>query len=224
MALARWLGRVPGYGAGIAFGIGAVLFALNTRLLERAGLRLAPEWIWFSTILGLLLVVMVIGACVNGRYDGIVIDNRNRVSLSKFQATLWTLLVLSAVTSAAAYKAASLGAEQTLALKIPYELIIAMGISALSFAGTPLILGAKADKSGSILEISRTADKLALDLAQVETTGLVFGRADPSDASWADMFRGDDTGNAASVDLSKVQQFLITTGLVLMYAGMLWMR
>lgn len=222
MAFFQWIQAKPGRGSVLSLAIGALIFVVNTRLLRHIGVTIWAEWVWMITLLGLLAVIAVIGGSINGRPDGIMIDNRNRVSLSKFQVTLWTVLILSASTSAAAYRCFEQGAGATLDLKIPFELVLAMGISAISFAGTPLILSAKADKNGSQLSLERTADKLSMTMGEVDATGLVFGRADPALASWADMFRGDDNANAASADISKIQQFMISIGLVLMYGGLLW--
>lgn len=217
-----WLNQKPARGAWISLLLGAVIFILNWRLLERFGAFFRPEWIWFFTLLILVLALAVIGGSVNGRPDGVLIDNRNRVSLSKFQVTLWTLIVLSAVASAAAYKAIAQGAVTALDINIPEHLLLAMGISGASFAGTPLILKSKAEESGSDEALRRTAEKLSTDLSSIWPTGRVFGRTNAAAASWADMFRGDETSNAATPDLGKIQQFFISIGLIMMYAAMLW--
>jgi hypothetical protein len=219
-----WFARKPGRGAWVSALIGLLILVMNTRVADHAGIRLRPEWTWAVTILLLLLVIAVVGASVNGRPDGVIIDNRNRVSLSKFQATLWTVLVLSAVIVAASAKAYATMGGAALALGIPPELLIAMGISSASLAATPFILNLKS--GGPTVELLRdqTTGSLSAGPDQIVAKGRVFGRAGAAGASWADMFRGDEISNAASPDLGKIQQFIVSVGLVTLYGGMLWAR
>src|SRR5262245_29435024 len=57
---------------------------------------------WLATTIIIVGIIMLLGIMINGRPAGALIDNRNRVSLSKFQATTWTVFVLSALITAAA--------------------------------------------------------------------------------------------------------------------------
>lgn len=46
------------------------------------------------------------------------------------------------------------------------------------------------------------------------SNGVVVIRARPEDSSWSDLFRGEDTGNAALLDLGKVQMLYFTLTIV----------
>ncbi|WP_324750977.1 hypothetical protein SH591_06190 [Sphingomonas sp. LY54] len=219
-----WFTQRPDRGAWVAAIIGVLVLVVNTRAADVLNVRLPMQWTWAVTILLLLLVIAVIGASVSGRPDGVVIDNRNRVSLSKFQATLWTILVLSAVIVAAAAKAYATKGEAALALGIPAELLIAMGISSASLAATPLILSMKKSNSSVELLPERSASNLLAGPHQSSGDSVVFSRSNASQASWADMFRGEEVSNVASPDLGKIQQFVVSVGLVALYGGMLWAR
>src|SRR5438270_10664323 len=85
-----------------------------------------------------------------------------------------------------------------------------------------MLLSLKSDQTPAADTIARTADKLKLSAGDMQSVGMVFGRSSPHLASWADMFRGDETGNAGDADLSKVQQFLITLLLIGIYASSVW--
>jgi hypothetical protein len=136
---------------------------------------------------------------LNERPAGVLIDNRNRVSLSKLQAVSWTILVLSGLVILVAAKLEDVAMVKGPILIDGY-LLAAMGISATSLVATPAILSLKARPEG---------------------VSQVFDRAVPTAARWVDIFRGDDIGNANSPDLSKIQQFLISGVVIGAYAFML---
>ena len=48
--------------------------------------------------------------------------------------------------------------------------------------------------------------------------GQVIVNSSPQNARWADLFSGEETGNAAQFDLGKMQLFYFTMILVLVYA------
>jgi hypothetical protein len=227
------------------------------------GVRIVAEWLWLGTVGLLALSVAFIGIAVSGRPDGVLIDGRNRISLANFQATLWTLLVISALITAArlnlafaktpdaaaifkwihdhpewlkehpqwaqakdvawvvAHRAWVI-ANLPLEITIVPELLLAMGISAASFVGASAVLSLKGQDTASQKAATETGARLNLSQEQVRVHGAVFGRSAASLASWADMFRGDETTNAAATDLSKVQQFTITLLLIGIYGAALW--
>lgn len=179
----------------------------------------ARAYAFLGVMLLLVIELVVIGALVNGRPAGAFIDNRNRLSLSKLQAGAWTVLVLSAFATAAAFNAVAPGVSyQTvaaLAVAIPGELLLAMGISATSLVATPALLSLKADDDphpdAAALASQRTG-------VTVVGNGKVATKVTPDDASWADLVTGDELGNAGTPDLSKIQQALISLLLLGMYA------
>ncbi|HEY0414628.1 MAG TPA: hypothetical protein VGD66_15955 [Allosphingosinicella sp.] len=177
----------------------------------------ARVFVWLATLAMTLVFVAVIGNAINGRWHGIIVDARNRVSLSKFQATAWTILVSSALATYAAARAATPTAHgiplDALGFTIPPELLVAMGISAASLVAAPAVLSLKTDGGAAPIAPAGTG----IDKAD----GLVAARSDPECASWLDMFRGDEVGNAAAPDLSKVQQFLVSVVLITVYATLI---
>lgn len=123
------------------------------------------------------------------------------MSLSRFQMTLWTLIVLSAFFSIVLINIrGNIGPLDALAkITIPVELWVLMGISTASFGAANLILNNK---------LNNNSDAVAVN-------------ADPVSARFPDMFLGDDALNKDSVDLSKVQMFYFTIILVFGYAAAL---
>ena len=148
---------------------------------------------WLLTAVLMVLCFAIIGwlpPVVDWR--GVLIDQRNRISLSRLQLVVWSLLVISAITTEGVLNAVW-GRAAPLALDVPKELWILLGLSTASFVAAPMVLAPKAD-------------------ANTLSTKPLYQHA------WRDIFYGDDTGNADQVDFSKVQQFFFTIVLVIVYA------
>ena len=100
---------------------------------------------WLIVLLLLVLSSVVIGYTVSGVWWGILVDTRNMVSLSRLQLVAWTILVLSALLTAALTNVSWMMYGQAhalvdpLAIALPEELWALMGISTASFAGATLI-------------------------------------------------------------------------------------
>lgn len=191
-----------------AAGAIAAMFAANIMLADDGnGQRLAA---FIITAVALVVLLSLIGREIKQRPGGIVIDNRNRISLSKLQVTAWTVLIIAGLITAAAIRLYN-GATDPLGIVIGPDLLIVMGMSAASMVATPAILSLKTSEPATVNEL--------LDAAQVgnvAAVGRVHGRPSPAQASWADIFRGDEVANANAPDLGKIQQLLIT-GLLLTY-------
>jgi hypothetical protein len=160
------------------------------RLAQQGWLLLTP---WILTAACMVWCFALIGRLppiVDWR--GLLIDQRNKISLSRLQLVAWSLLVISAVTTEGILNAVW-GRTNPLELGIPAELWVLLGLSAGTFVAAPLVLATKADRG---------------DLATKA----------PYQHAWRDIFYGDDTGNSDQVDIGKVQQFFFTVVLVVTYA------
>ncbi|MCI0394735.1 MAG: hypothetical protein L0332_01905 [Chloroflexi bacterium] len=293
---------------------------------------------WAILIAVMALFLGLIGRATTGRWLGVLIDSGYKMSLSRLQIVLWSILVLSAyLTIAMPRILGNLVCEPAddecepapLQITFPSELVLAMGISAASFAGSNLIQSNKKnrvveireaslgrwaleeesaqkarDEASAALEKAKTAandallkkqqtendmaqllqeaqnalDQAATDearqeaeaalrgvqrlaearraaadkvhrdavtavqqaeavLAQSEATyqnaaiarqradtereGLLHRNSDPSQATWSDLFRGNEVGNYMLIDMSKVQMFFFTIIVLVAYAAAL---
>jgi hypothetical protein len=138
---------------------------------------------WLITLVAMVVMLRAIGIALNDRPAGVLVDNRNRISLSKAQMIGWTVLVLSALTTLAATQLAGLDKAPT-SLTISTTLLTLMGISVASVAATPALLSLK--------------------------PAAVDSRDAADQARWTDLVQGDDEANKDSIDISKVQQLLIS--------------
>lgn len=184
---------------------------------------------YILVMLTLLLFMATVGMTVTGRWDGILINERKLMSLSRFQAVLWTLIILSAFLTMALKRIRWDYLQTALNIALDPNLWTLMGISTASLIGTPLIQGTKTNKNPKPAETAKTADALAAkgiveDKAEIEknSQGLLYANKDVTDAKFSDMFEGDEIGNTAFVDLSKVQMFLFTMVAALSYAACLF--
>src|SRR3954453_18613286 len=72
---------------------------------------------WLITLAGIGLCLLVAGVVINRRGDGVFIDERNRISLSRLQLVLWTSVLVSALLTAGLSNA-SLGFPNPLQIQI----------------------------------------------------------------------------------------------------------
>lgn len=174
---------------------------------------------WLAILGALAVCTVVTGHGVTGLWSGCMIDARNRISLARLQAILWTIVVLSAFLAGALFNIHA-GGKDPLAIGVPEELWILMGISLTSLVGSPLILNRKKSEQPEAEEFVRTKEILGRqgeDVSEVHHDGKVLVKTYPMKASVSDLFRGDETGNAAQLDLVKVQMFYFTLVLGLAY-------
>lgn len=130
------------------------------------------------------------------------------------------------------------------------ELLALLGISATSLVGSPLIAATKKSKTADPKTAAATAQEMvklnnvpdsvkssgthaeaAPGKASAEKVtsaiehnaeGILYKNPSVSDATFADMFEGNEVGNAAHVDLSKVQMFFFTVVIAVAYVVALW--
>jgi hypothetical protein len=141
---------------------------------------------------GFVVMLACLGMRSVGRFAGVLITERNVMSLSRFQTALWTGIILSGLV---AITFAQIKGGVDMKLSIPTELWALMGISTASLVGTPLILS---NKRG------------AAEQAASEPNAVVYRNDSAREAAFGDLIEGDERANASTVDLSKVQMFAFT--------------
>ena len=168
--------------------------------LPRAGEQLSfvenPTLVaWLAIAVLMTLVGVVAGHGITGMGRGVLVDDRHRLSLSRLQMLLWTVLVLSGWLAAVLANIGR-GAAAPLDVAVPSELWLAMGISTASLVAAPAALAYKNRRRPG----------------QIESLPL------QEDAGWDDLFRGEEVSDSHHVDLGKVQMLLFTVVVVLGYA------
>jgi hypothetical protein len=178
-------------------------------------------------MLAIALIIIGFGAVITGRPSGFIMSSRNAYSLSKLQMAAWTVVVLAALLTTAEINVVSYFGPMVDPLKIdiPGELLAAIGIAAFSFSATPAILALKANqdpKEGQAdIGAQRLADNTGVSKDRITNVGKVIARNDRDAAHFSDIVSGDEVANAGTVDLSKVQQLLITLLLLATYVAVI---
>lgn len=171
-------------------------------------------------VMGLMAIFgVVVGHGITHRWLGLLIDTEHKVSLSRLQMILWTILILSGFLTVVAANIDS-GLVEPLRVAIPPELWVLMGISTSSMVGSPILQRAKQSRMVSDEEKQRTIDQLAqrsVDPSRVSFRGQVVVNHSLDAASIADIFQGSETGTVGLVDIGQVQMFFFTLVLVFAY-------
>lgn len=197
---------------------------------------LAPPFVaWLLTMLLLVVFLAVAGQGVTGEWRGALIDDRNRMSLSRFQMCAWTVLILAGFLAAALSNVALGDVADPVAVGIPEQLWLLMGISTTSLVGSPLIRSTKRERKPDAEQAERTFRQLAhrrgiaassdaksaQESVEMATRGVELVNLRTEDAAWSDLVRGEEVGNGASLDLGKVQNLYFTVVLLIAYAVVL---
>jgi len=205
-----------------------------------------PLFGWAFCALLLLVFAVTLGLAITARAGGILINEQNVFSLARLQAVLWTIIILSAYIVGVVVRITH-HAAAPLDIGIDQHLWALMGISVTSLVGSPLIAATKYAKDPDAGQIKQTAEALVAtkniptilstpatissppttppdQVKQVQDTldatkmGTLYANPTGADASFSDIFEGDEIGNAAHIDLGKVQMFFFTIVIALSYS------
>jgi len=174
---------------------------------------------------GIAGLIIALGLGTKRRVAGVWIDTRNRVSLARAQVTLWTVVALSGYAAMALFNIGFTGGVSTEAHSvfptIPLSVAAALGIATVSPMISALILPTK-DPAQKGLSFAGDPDprKRGVSFFGAESDGLSLNES-PQLASIADMFMGEEMANADTVDVSRLQNVVITALLVLGYFAVL---
>lgn len=200
------------------YAVGCVLLFLGTGILIPLGTRVSYLGLgrvatWLAAILGLLLFMVVCGhGLQHGRWDGLLIDERNKVSLSRLQWILWMLIVPTGFWAALMVNLVQNGYHLVdgkpvtysgFAIAIPAQLLQVLGISAISTVAAPMILSQK-------------------PATETGRANAVQANRDAGKAGWSELVKGDLQGTYRYLDLGKVQLLFFTLILVVGYAFTLY--
>ncbi len=87
-------------------------------------------------VLALFVFLLTISLCITGDPLGVLINSKNLMSLSRFQMSIWTILVIASLFCYALIRI-KWGLANALDIKIDEHLLGLMGISALSSSSGP---------------------------------------------------------------------------------------
>ncbi|MFN8591172.1 MAG: hypothetical protein U0031_06870 [Thermomicrobiales bacterium] len=171
---------------------------------------------WFTMIVILTAFTLGVGRALTGTWKSLLIDERNKQSLSRLQLVLWTILTTSAIIAAVAWNIHRHDTDP-MGIHVPMELWILMGISATALVGSNFIKG---QQTGITLG-SGEADARLQEIRQgdLDSQRVLATNASQTQARWTDMFRNEGIDAGHTLDIGKIQLFLFTIISVLAYAA-----
>jgi hypothetical protein len=170
-------------------------------------------WLIFMALMGITIVW--IGYGITGVFDGFLIDSRNKMSLSRLQLVLWTIVVLPAFLAAAVFNFGA-GAEDPLNITVPPQVWGLLGISAGSLVGSGIIKSGRDAANPAEVAQARQASNPVAALAPLNNKQVV--NEQPERASVSDLFKGELVGSEAHLEVGKVQMFFFTLLVILAYS------
>jgi hypothetical protein len=176
--------------------------------------------VWIFAMLAVAIELAIIGKGVRGVWYGVLVGDRNQMSLSNLQVYLWFTIILSGWIFFAL-------ASKTTNITIPEQVLGLLGISGVTTVAAVGIDGQKKNE-GATAQAAATLKKQLNEAKEelkpgepeaVSRRGVLVTYTDPTKASLGDLFTGDEVGNALSVDPGKVQMFFFTLLVALVYAS-----
>jgi len=163
---------------------------------------------WIVTALLVLVAEIMVGVLCRHHALGILIDNRNKYSLSRLQIVLWTTVLVSALF-------AILFELRHTSIYVPPEVWALLGISAGTAAGAIMIKDIKAHKEPTP---QAAAKQIAAGPGPgMDATPPIGVLATASKPRFSDLFLGEELADEKYVDISKVQMFFFTLVAIIGY-------
>jgi hypothetical protein len=183
---------------------------------------LTTKWLVVEAVI--VVAWVFVGCFAYRRPDGIFIDDRYRISLSRFQWVVWAALLFGAYFTESVWNISH-------GYSIPRlqpDLLKLMGIVVTA----PVISNVIVDHKKSDSSRSSSAPGARPTFPTLPTPapaaglpaqiGSIDRNVTPSEASWADLYLGEEVANRNVVDVSRLQKLIITLLLVITYCEMLW--
>lgn len=208
-----------------------VMIAAGVSSARPKGLMLWASWAIIAG--GMIVFLAMLGLQTHGRIGGILINDRNLMSVSRLQIVAWTLLIASAFATVGLARVFSGEIDDPLNIAIPTEVWQLLGLSGASTLGASLVTNSKKRKPVADTEAAvraAAAQLRAKDVSEPVTDqevathrkGVLYANPDSRDARFVDMFEGDELGNTAFIDITKVQMLFFTVVALITYGAELF--
>lgn len=218
----RQLTRQDLYGTTAVIGCAVALYFIYKNSADALS-----NWYW---LLGLVVLALaLIGKVLCGTFKGVLVDERNVMSLSRLQMLAWSILVLTAVL-ALVFKAVEAGDGSCLrdatgcVPDLPQQLWLLMGFSTATLVASPLLLsnsGAAEPDQQKAEQISNGLARQGYQVSEQQLSGPLYRNNSPVQARWSDLITGEQNSNCLHLDLPRVQMCFFTLVALLIYAVLL---
>jgi len=200
-----------------------------------ASISITLPLVGFLASIALLGIALGYGA--KGNIFGVWISPQNRISLARMQVSLWTIVILGGYAALALFNIGALGeAIRDFYISRPggadipqaFPDMPAMILAALGIAvGSPMLSAViKNFSAGAAIDLqarSQVADASGIGrFADAATGGNLEVRPTSAQASLFDLFTGETQADKDQVDVSRLQNVVLTLILVCSYATLLF--
>jgi hypothetical protein len=175
------------------------------------------RWEYIAVTAILVALCIVAGVLVNGRLEGVLIGDRNRMSLARMQWVAWMIVLLGAYFVEAVWNVAHSGSFP----EMQTQLFGLLGIISGSSVVSSLIVDAKM-RSPVVPSGQPQAVQPMAAGDHPGQKGSMDINYKVAEASWADLYLGEEVANRYVVDVSRLQKLIVTVLLVLAYLIYLW--
>ena len=160
---------------------------------------------------------------------GVLVDERNRYSLSRLQLFAWSILVLAALWAAISSNLdRGVNADEAFNVGIPREVLALMGIAGLSFAGASVVKASKASPvagagdqgggDGDVTPLAAARKKADDDKRKAKRKFHTANKLSIANRpAIADLVQAERPSNNQLVDMGKVQVLFITAVVLVGY-------
>lgn len=176
--------------------------------------------VWIFAMGAVAIELIVVGKGVRGVWYGVLVGDRNQISLSNLQVYLWFTVIFSGWIFFAL-------ASKTVNITVPEQVLGLLGISGVTTVAAVAINGQKKNEGATpqvaaaiTKQLNEAKEELKPgDPEAISRRGVLVTYTDPTKASLGDLFTGDEVGNALSVEPGKVQMFFFTLLVAIAYAS-----
>jgi hypothetical protein len=184
---------------------------------------------FFLAMGSIVVLLLASGLATKGVWFGVLIDDRNRISLSRTQQVAWTILLLAALSIMGWFNAAVGAVASPTAASIlptiPGALWAALGVNLVA---TPYLSDLILDKKDPGRQPSQGAaapDAVAskqqpggfLGVASIIRPARLDENQNPQQASWIDLVTGETSNTDQQLDVSRIQHLVISGALLTTY-------
>jgi hypothetical protein len=194
-----------------------ILLALCAVWIEKSIDHSQLRWQYIAVTAVLVVLCIVAGVLVNGRLEGVLIGERNRMSLARLQWVAWMIVLLGAYFVEAVWNVTHSGSFP----EMQTQLFGLLGIISGSSVVSSLIVDAKM-RSPIVPSGQPRAVQPRADGDHPGNKGSMDINYQVAEASWADLYLGEEVANRYVVDVSRLQKLIVTVLLVLAYLIYLW--
>jgi len=171
---------------------------------------------WIVAMLALSAFTLIVGHGVTGAWKGAFVDERLRMSLSRLQMAVWTIVVVAAFGTIAIARAQT-DPVTAMDVAVPETVWILLGISTTSLIGSPLIKNSKKETATDPVKADALVRRQGTQPDAVTVEGQIVKNKSIKEASFADLFMGENVDDFSLLDIGKMQMFFFTVLIVLAY-------